>query len=464
MGDFAEILAIQVTLTGIQQALAGLERLATQLQANDRALAQLARTGAVYVSMALLIAGASLQAYDSFIRFDMGARTLLGTIEGGRFSRALQEFAVPSAFDPQVLRRYAQGLLLREGGSRTMDIVRSSTDVAAAGGANSESMGRIGYALMQISQMGTVRSEELRKQLMGAEGGAAIAVAVAEQLGKKNPNELVGTSSKDFFDALIKAGKQGRFAGAQERLAQASPLVALENTVQALQNALIPTGAILAVIVYWFTKLAQVVIGIFGFFNEWLGGLPGLVIVTFLLYRGFMMMWPLIRLVVSAYLGQLPAVNAVTAALWRLAGAATAAGASSAIVPAIAGGGAAVASASIWFRVGLAIGRLLGFVIAVLSPFAKLAAIVIAVIAVMWTLAKLIEWIVSWFVNIKPEDSWSNKMERTGESIWNYANGKGYVDFKTDRKKEAVSAAERPQRRSSWENIYYRRFGTGMGG
>ena len=311
-------IGLNVRITGVSNAIASLTRIQNQTQQTSNRINALTRAATGFAVAAGSLSYASLKAYDSFARFEQGAKSLLGTLEGGRFAKALQQFAVPSAFSADILRKGAQGLASTGlSGSRSMGILGATTNLAAAGGSTNEELSRTLMALRQIQSKGVVRAEELNQQL--AESLPLMIKAVKDQTGK---SDLAGMSSKEFFDALIAAGNGAKYGNAQKDLAAASPMIAIQNVVEALGNTLIPTGRLLAKVLSVVVAVVMPVIEKFGKLNEATGGLLGFGIILGLLTSSMTALFGALKTTVIAALGlteaeakQLTAIEAVNVAL-----------------------------------------------------------------------------------------------------------------------------------------------------
>lgn len=283
------ILSVAFRAQGVSQVLNSLSQVQTAAQRTQTVISGLAVAATAFATGAAAIAGASLLAYDSFARFEMGAKSLLGTLEGGRFAKAIQAFSVPSAFDPTLLRKGAQGLVSTGMSSgRSLDVLKAVTNLSAAGGSTNEEISRTLLALRQIQSKGIARAEEINQQI--AESLPLLITAVREQAGR----DPIGMKSDKFFAAIVAAG--GKYRGAQEQLAAKSPVIALENAWQAIQNSLIPTGRALAQVLTVLLMPFQALTSLFSALNEATSGLLGLAVIGSLLYSAAAAMSAYIRM------------------------------------------------------------------------------------------------------------------------------------------------------------------------
>jgi len=476
--NFQEVVAIQVTLQGIMEVLNGLQNLTREMNNIEAAANRMTKAGAAFIAVGLAMSAVALKAYDSFVRFRMSIEAILGPNLGLKFANQLQAFSVPSAYDPVTLRKLGLQLAVNNPTDRAMQIIKSSTDLSAVGGADNDAFGRIAYALGQISNAGKVQGDDVRRQIMDATGGGYLIQAVLKQLGLRSPDQLYGMNSEKFFDAMIKAGNAPNNLGAQNRLAQNSPIVAIENTFQAFQNSLIKTGAIIAVLIYWFSQIVQVAIGLFNALNNLTGGWLGVALIVWSIYRGFVLLLPFLRAVATGLgvktgaLGRATtALNLFTIALQRASGAAVVGGAGSGIGGAAGGAAAGALGPRIlgWLKdLWLTIQTKFVMVIASIADllrnvFVGLIGKILLVASVFallyYLIIKLIE-LVGGAPGGNPDEAFG-----TGKN-WKKRFHDWLPDWMVGPPETAKTpqAADRPQRRSSWENVYGRRMGNVMKG
>lgn len=288
------ILNVSFRATGVNSVLSALGRINSQGQRTQAMMNGLVVAAGAFTTAAGAIAYASIQAYDSFARFEMGAKSLLGVLEGKNFARAIQQFSVPSAFDPALLRQGAQGLISTGmGAGRSKSVLEAVTNLAAAGGSTNEQIARTLMALRQVQgKGGNVRAEEINTQLAES---LPLLIADVRKITGRDP---IGMKVNDFFDAVMTAGN--RRAGAQQELARVSPMIAVENFWQSIQNTLIPTGKALATTLSILLAPLNSLVGVFGVLNETTRGLLGLGVIGALLYTASAALSGYIRLQISS--------------------------------------------------------------------------------------------------------------------------------------------------------------------
>lgn len=288
-------LEIGVSLAGVSTVLAGLAALTNSIQNTSKQADKFSAAAAAFTAGAAVMSAASLRAYDSFARFQMGAESLIGVLEGQKFSKAIQKMAVMNAYSADILRKGSQGFLASGmSASMAQSVLSATTNIAAAGGSTNEELSRTFLALRQINSKGsTVRAEEANQQL--AESLPLLAKAVQDITGKQS---IVGMSKDEFFNALIRAGNE-RYGGAQDELAKRSPAIAWQNTVDNLKNALIPTGMLLAKALGFILKPINALISAFGALNEKTGGLAGLAVIFGMLKGASLMLGAFVRTIVG---------------------------------------------------------------------------------------------------------------------------------------------------------------------
>lgn len=342
----ADIVSIGLKLDGLQQVLAGLQSVQKGADQTAQRVSGLTKAATAYAGAATAISAASIKAYDSFARFEIGARSLLGTLEGSRFADAIQKMAVPSAFSAEQLRLGGQGLIATGmDGARAERVLGAFSNIAAAGGASNQEFSRSLLALRQIQAKGTVRAEEINRQL--ADSLPLLAASIRDHTGR-NP---IGMKSADFMDALVAVG-EGRFGGAQSRLAAKSPLIALQNAWEGVMNAMIPTGERLAEILGVLVAILAPITDAWTALNKAFKGLPGLIVVFALLRGAIASMLKALRLqiagvwqITAAQARQLTTIELVNGALLIMAqrlGMASAAGGAGNAAGAAQGGAAAM--------------------------------------------------------------------------------------------------------------------------
>ena len=271
MASEFDALSIGVSLAGVSTVLAGLSNLTNSLNNTGAAADRFSRTAAVFTAAAATIGASAIKAYDSFVKFQIGAESLLGTLEGRRFASAIQKMAVGNAYSADILRRGSQGLVASGMGSgRAQSVLGAITNIAAAGGTDNAGLERALMAIRQINAKGTVRGEEANQQL--ADTMPLLLKAVQDLTGR---NTVVGMSKDEFLNAVVTAGT-GKYAGAQENLASKSPGIVLQNTMDNIKNVLIPTGLLLAKALILILKPINAWIGMLSKINEASGGLLGL--------------------------------------------------------------------------------------------------------------------------------------------------------------------------------------------
>lgn len=443
--NFADVIAIQVTLNGINQVLSGLDSLARRLRATNQALADSARAGALWIAVGAAIALGAMKAAAAFGRLEMSTKAMFGAQNGARFARQLQNLALnDSPYSLGTMSKAASGIAYKQGPDKTLEIMRAMSDLAAMGGSGAQDFERIAMAISQISGKGKVMAEELRQQIMEAQGGQVIAAEIAKALKLKNAQSLVGVSDQKFFEGLIKAGQARRGFGAQAF--SIDPFLAVSKMFERLAIAMQPTGRILNMIAAPILMFINQLIDLFRVMNELTGGAIGLILIIATLTRGVILLMPWVMVVINAYRAQAVAMNwsllsitnlrvllaflnrrifMVIGSLWSLITS-----------------GAALRGAQ-WLAtagfVGLitATGNLIAAFAGLLLELLPIAIIGMLIVGVLWLLYKLIAWIVSLF---------------TGG------------DDKKPSGSSGGGSDSRPYSRSSWENTYYRRYGNAMGG
>ena len=96
-----DALEIGVSLAGVSSVLAGLAALSSSIQNTSKSADAFGKAAAIFAAGATTISVAAVKAYDSFARFQMGAESLLGVLEGQRFARAIQKMGcyIPNNYD-----------------------------------------------------------------------------------------------------------------------------------------------------------------------------------------------------------------------------------------------------------------------------------------------------------------------------------------------------------------------------
>jgi tape measure domain-containing protein len=294
MANDFDALSLGVSLAGVSTVLAGLASLTSSINNTAASADRFSKTAAVFSAAAATIGASALKAYDSFVKFQIGAESLLGTIEGRRFSDAIQKMAVGNAYSADILRRGSQGLVASGMGSaRAQGVLGAVTNIAAAGGTDNAGLERALMAIRQINAKGTVRGEEANQQL--ADTMPLLLKAVQDLTGR---NTVVGMSKDEFLNAVVQVGG-GKYAGAQENLASRSPGIVLQNTMDNIKNALIPTGLLLAKALILILKPVNYLITAFSKLNEGTGGLLGLLSIFKLLQFAGSMMVNFIRTIIG---------------------------------------------------------------------------------------------------------------------------------------------------------------------
>lgn len=257
--------------------LGGMARIQRQTQQTAQTVDLLSRSAQGFAVAAGVVAFASLKAYDSFARFEQGAKSLLGTLEGKRFARAIQDLAVPSPFQSDLLRKGAQGLISTGlNPARATRVLSATSNLAAAGGSTNEEFSRTMLALRQIQTKGFARAEEVNQQL--AESLPLLIAAVREQTGR----DPIGMRAEEFMDAVIKAG-EGKYGNAAGSLSAASPMIAIQNLGEMIMNSMIPTGKRLTEMLSVLMAGIEPMIKMWTWLNETLMGIPGLILIVGLL-------------------------------------------------------------------------------------------------------------------------------------------------------------------------------------
>jgi tape measure domain-containing protein len=267
-----DILGLGVRLVGGQDVVRGLQNIQRQANQSATQINSLTRAATGFAAAAGAISIAALRAYDSFARFEMGAKSLLGTLEGQRFAKAIQQFAVPSAFSADILRKGAQGLASTGMSSgKAFDVLKAVTNLAAAGGSTNEELSRTLLALRQIQSKGAARGEEVNQQLAEA---LPLLIAEVKKISGRDP---IGMKSDEFFAAVIQAGQ--KYESAQSNLAATSPQIAIQNFTEAVNNSLIPTGKLLGAVLAKILQPLNHILDILSQLNEGTNGLLGLTII-----------------------------------------------------------------------------------------------------------------------------------------------------------------------------------------
>lgn len=271
----ADVLNIQVKLSGVQQAVRDMDRLqqkmnqmrgartrgggsagghavtgggggrgfwvADALQATGILLRGAEQVGTLMVSGAK----AAVKAYEGYAGFKMGAQALLGAEAGKEFAIKFQEFAIPAIYNTDSLRKAGLQMAAGLGASRGLKTLQNVTDILAGTGMmDREAADSVFLALQQTAGKGKLTGEEFTRQLSNAAPAfAQLLIKEAGGLDKLIPGGgKPGMSADKFFALIDRIAAKGGFEGAQQRLADQSPSLRWGQIMDLLEAKLIPVG------------------------------------------------------------------------------------------------------------------------------------------------------------------------------------------------------------------------------
>lgn len=256
--------------------------------------------GATLLAMTAKLATSSVVAYDSFERFRLSMEALIGGGAADKLVNQIDQYAIRSAFTAESLRGVAQTLLaLGTPADKLFQRTQMAANMTALAGGNSDTLYRLGLALSQIESIGYLRGQE-RNQL--AQAGVPIAKILAS-MGVKPGQELGQGVKADAVFAAMERYMAGR-GDIQGKIAERSPLIALQNTWERLMIALRPSAAALAFVIIKVANAAMMVLDVFTKLHPIIGGGIGLITMIGSAVVGFrMLLAPLI--ITRSHVGQL---------------------------------------------------------------------------------------------------------------------------------------------------------------
>ncbi len=257
--------------------------------------------GATLLAMTAKLATSSVVAYDSFERFRLSMEALIGGGAAAKLTKQIDQYAIKSDFTAESLRSVAQTLLaLGTPADKLFERTKMAGTLTFVAGGNSDTLYRLGLALSQIESIGYLRGQE-RNQL--AQAGVPISKILAS-MGIKAGDDL---NSKNASASAVFAAMQrytDSLGDVQGKLAERSPLTALQNTWERLMLALRPSAALLAFEIIRAANAAMMVLDVFTKLHPVIGGGVGLIFMLGAAALGFrMLLAPLI--ITRSHVGQL---------------------------------------------------------------------------------------------------------------------------------------------------------------
>jgi hypothetical protein len=263
--------------------------------------------GGAAVAGAAALAGFSLRSYEQFAMLQQSMENVVGVDMGGKLASQIQEVAQSARSSGAMLQEFAQNwMMMVQGGETSVVRMMKALDKLGAGAKNPAGAA---WQLAQIASGPKLMYEDLRQL---GETGFNMA-AVQKQLGGKNLRQMSGMDTQQFLSAVEKAAAS---MGDQAVM----PTRRFLNMVEKLNNALAPTGRIIAVFLAPFLWGAERVADFVSKLNKATFGIAGLVAIGGSLYAGYRLLAPTIGKTVMSFLNVARSANLAAVALGRVAG------------------------------------------------------------------------------------------------------------------------------------------------
>lgn len=284
-----DLLALRVTLDGTERVMRGLSDLANQTAKVSKETNAAAAAGAAYVAAGLGLGYTSLQAAESVGRLRVQLQALYDRETGAGLTDQLRALSGQTIQGFEELAAAARKLA--NSGVKAEDLVPTVAEIAnlSALGANMEGAAR---ALGQMKSSGFIYGEELN-QLIDAD---FVMGKIMEKMGKTR-REIMGgkVSSEEFFAAMRAVNQEmGDLGG---KMKGELPLTALGKAMDKLRDSLAPTGRLIGQILTPAIALVGALTNAFSWLNNVTGGFAGLAVIVGLTSSGIVKMLGLLRLV-----------------------------------------------------------------------------------------------------------------------------------------------------------------------
>jgi hypothetical protein len=298
----AEILSLKVQIDGVRRVIQDLDKMKNEVEETAQAASNLrAAVGGAAVAGAAALAGFSLRSYEQFAMLQQSMENVVGVDMGGKLASQIQEVAQSARSSGAMLQEFAQNwMMMVQGGETSVVRMMKALDKLGAGAKNPAGAA---WQLAQIASGPKLMYEDLRQL---GETGFNMA-AVQKQLGGKNLRQMSGMDTQQFLSAVEKAAAS---MGDQAVI----PTRRFLNLVEKLNNALAPTGRIIAVFLAPFLWGGERIVDFLSKLNKVTGGLAGLAAIGGSLYLGFRLLQPTIMKTAASLLNLARAAGLAAAA------------------------------------------------------------------------------------------------------------------------------------------------------
>ena len=283
-----DVLALRVRLDNVEQVVAGLGRVTRSTEAAAVTMDRAAIAGMGFAAAGIGIAAAALRANSELAKVSVQLEALYGKAAGSQMVAGLKDLAAGSA---QTFDELAAGVRqLANAGFSPDKLLPTMAEISnmSALGANVEGVAR---AIAQMKSSGVIFGEELN-QLVDA--GFALDL-VAKKMGMTKRELMGGKVSADaFLAAMSAANKELGNVGAQ--MLARDPLAAMQKALAGIAQSLAPTGVMLAKVLAPGLALVNALVSAFAKLNDLLGGLPAFAVSIGLLVAGLAKIGPLIEM------------------------------------------------------------------------------------------------------------------------------------------------------------------------
>lgn len=276
-----------VVLTGVKQVFGQLGQIQNAAQNVADSMEAMGYAGAALLAGAGALAIGSVNAFESFERVRRTMSNMLGEKIGTKLAYDIQKFTIEANASTEALQNVANVWT-----GMTAD-AKGLLPILKALEKNSSSMTDLqltnaGYVLSQIKAGGKVMGNDI---LQLVNSGLPLN-KIAEELGVKSIRETTQMNGDKFIAGFLRA---------MDKLPDRTPLLTrmLNNIMDAFKSSIVPTGQLVTAALMPLVMVANTLVTAFNKFNLATGGALGFVLIIAAFRAGLVMLIPIMQMLAA---------------------------------------------------------------------------------------------------------------------------------------------------------------------